>query len=84
VTRQNSHWSRTFRLTVCLSVIFLALVAYASAQFFVRAQGTKFVYHGKDITFYGATFFPSPIGGSSAWHRENRGQEAVKNLISER
>jgi hypothetical protein len=45
----------------------LASAARSEAQF-VGTQGTQFVYQGSGIAFYGSTFYPSEIGGTSAWH----------------
>ena len=35
---------------------------------FVEKDGSTFTYHGASIKFYGYTFYPSSIGGASAWH----------------
>ena len=52
-----------------LTLLFAVLVpaSRANAQFVV-SDGTQFVYQGSPITFYGATFYPSVIGGTAAWH----------------
>ena len=34
---------------------------------YVQAHGTHFFYKGKQIAFYGYTFYPSSVGGSDAW-----------------
>src|SRR5215813_5017480 len=72
-------------------VLALTLAYPAQAQSFVGKQGTKFVYQGNEITFYGSTFFPSPIGGTSAWHTTTfpsyidqmiaRAQQAGQNIL---
>ena len=36
---------------------------------FITAQGRHFDLAGRPIVFHGSTFYPSPVGGSSAWHR---------------
>ena len=83
--------NKTVRMTFALSLACLTFAALADAQSFVSAQGTKFVYQGSNITFYGSTFFPSPIGGTSAWHTTTfpsyidqmiaRAQQAGQNIL---
>ena len=60
------------RMPVVLAAILgsLLFAAHTQAQF-VGTQGTQFVYQGSSITFYGSTFYPSTIGGTSAWHSMN-------------
>ena len=58
---------------------------------FVQAAKTKFVYQGKELRFYGHTFYPVLIGGASAWRQTNfthyidqvldMGAQAGQNLI---
>jgi len=59
---------RTAGLIFALVMQSVIFAAAGQCQSFVGKQGTKFVYQGNNITFYGSTFFPSPIGGTSAWH----------------
>ncbi len=49
--------------------VFTTLSVSADPQPFVTKQGVRFVYQGSNIALYGATFYPSPIGGTSAWHK---------------
>jgi hypothetical protein len=35
---------------------------------FVGKQGTALMFQGQPLKLYGYTFYPAPIGGSSAWH----------------
>src|SRR5262245_10144810 len=35
---------------------------------FVTSLGTELFYQGRVIRFSGSTFYPSTVGGSSAWH----------------
>ena len=58
---------RTAPLVLVTLLGSLLFAAQAKAQF-VSTQGTQFVYQGSGITFYGSTFYPSAIGGTSAWH----------------
>ena len=58
---------RTTPLVLAMLLVSLLFAAQAKAQF-VSTQGTQFVYQGSSITFYGSTFYPSAIGGTSAWH----------------
>lgn len=58
---------------------------------FVGKDGSTFVYHGSSVKFYGYTFYPSSIGGASAWHTTtftnyidhiiNMGSSLGQNLI---
>lgn len=83
--------SRTSKFSLVLALTFVSYAYHVEAQSFVRAEGTRFVYQGHAITFYGATFFPSPVGGSSAWHRSTfpayidhimvRAQQAGQNIL---
>src|SRR5215472_13331076 len=59
---------RIVQLCLAAVVAWVVFPAAANSQTFVDKQGTKFVYQGNNITFYGSTFYPSPIGGTSAWH----------------
>src|SRR5215470_7238730 len=82
---------RTVRFILALALLSLTCAALANAQSFVGKQGAKFVYQGNNITFYGSTFFPSPIGGTSAWHTTtfpsyidqmiNLAQQAGQNIL---
>jgi hypothetical protein len=38
---------------------------------FVQHAGTQFVYNNNALKFYGFTFYPTSIGGSSAWQHAN-------------
>ena len=38
---------------------------------YVSTKGSTFVYQGAPIQFYGYTFYPSTVGGTSAWYRPN-------------
>lgn len=71
IKRQPSHLygtaGRPAALFLATVLACLTLAVEANAQF-VGVQGTQFVYQGGPITFYGSTFYPSAIGGTSAWH----------------
>jgi hypothetical protein len=41
----------------------------APSSEFVTSRGTEFFYQGRAIRFSGSTFYPSTVGGSSAWHK---------------
>ncbi len=40
-----------------------------SSSSFVSSVGTELAYQGSPLKLYGATFYPAPIGGSSAWRK---------------
>lgn len=58
---------------------------------FVKTNGSSFLYHGNPINLNGYTFYPSAIGGASAWHQPtfthyidnimNMGAQLGQNLI---
>lgn len=58
---------------------------------FVKTANTKFVYQGKELRFYGYTFYPVVIGGASSWRKPDfphyidqmldMGAQAGQNLI---
>lgn len=41
------------------------------ASRFVAANGRRFSVGGRTIVFFGSSFYPSPVGGASAWHRQS-------------
>jgi hypothetical protein len=82
---------RIAELCLGLAAACVVFPAAANAQTFVGKQGTKFVYQGNNVTFYGSTFYPSPIGGTAAWHSTSfpsyidqmiaRAQQAGQNIL---
>ena len=68
-------------LRICFSILVTTALPATEAQTIspdVTAHRSDFVviggpsslsFRGEPITFYGATFYPAPVGGSSAWHR---------------
>src|SRR5215470_4072177 len=67
-TRISRRWALVLFGTLFAVIFIAALHEVAGAQSFVGEQGTKLVYLGSNITFRGSTFYPSLIGGTSAWH----------------
>lgn len=70
-TQHRTPGSKTMKriIPVVLATMLgcLLFVTQTQAQF-VGTRGPQFVYQGSSITFYGSTFYPSTIGGTSAWH----------------
>lgn len=40
-----------------------------SPSSYVTTDGTRFLFHGQPLKLNGYTFYPAPIGGTSAWDR---------------
>jgi hypothetical protein len=61
-------WTSVLFGTLLAVILLPALAEVVGAQTFVARQGTRLIYTGSNITFRGSTFYPSFIGGTSAWH----------------
>jgi hypothetical protein len=54
-------------LFICLSTA--AIAQNSNPSSWVKVQDGHFVQGGKPLKLYGYTFYPSPVGGSSAWRK---------------